>query len=70
MSILSKLVGRNDNVSAIATKRSDDYGMVPLDTGKPIIAFMYFWGRGDYPVFYPYMSLADETEVVHYNAPR
>jgi len=44
--------------------------MVPLDTGKPIIAFMYFWGRGDYPVFYPYMSLADETEVVHYNAPR
>ncbi len=46
-----KLANRDDTISAImVTKRPDDYGVVPLNTAKPIIkipafAFMYLLGK-------------------------
>lgn len=48
-----KLVNREDTIGAIlVTKRPDDYGVVPFDTGKPIMkipafAFMYLLGKAE-----------------------
>jgi predicted AAA+ superfamily ATPase len=50
-----KLADRDDTISAImVTKRPDDYGVVPLETTKPIIkipafAFMYLLGKVESP---------------------